>query len=144
MAENYSGLLIPGFVSEKTGQQVVFFTRLDNETAKLTYQATTDNRFELTAQANRKWEPYRTGSAFTPAEAAQNQLAWTLIGPAIKWDRVLSSHMTLDAGFNRSGYWWPDKAWTSDPRQTDLTTGQNGARFCSRIESRSGGAGMAR
>ena len=30
--------------------------------------------------------------------------------------------MTFDAGFNRSGYWWPDYAWTDDVRQTDLTT----------------------
>ena len=34
----------------------------------------------------------------------------------------MSQSMTFDASFNRSGYWWPDYAWTDDVRRTDLTT----------------------
>lgn len=121
---NYSGLLIPGFISEKTGEQVEFFTRLDNPTLKLTYQASRNNKFELTQQFNRKWQPYRTASRFVPLEATQNQIAWTAIGPALKFTRIMSQSMTLDLSVNRSGYWWPDKAWTDDVRKTDLTTTQ--------------------
>lgn len=126
---NYSGLLIPGFVSEATGDQVEFFTRLDNPTLKLTWQASRNNKFEISQQLNRKWQPYRTASRFVPLEATQNQLAWTAIGPSVKWTGVLNNSMTLDLGFNRSGYWWPDKAWTSDVRRTDLTTTQTAGAY---------------
>ncbi len=119
---NYSGLFIPGFISEKTGDQVEYFTRLDNPTLKLTYQMNKSNKFELAQQYNRKWQPYRNASAFLPLEATQNQIAWTAIGPALKWTNIISQTMTFDAGFNRSGYWWPDFAHTDDVRRTDLTT----------------------
>lgn len=119
---NYSGLLIPGFISIADGQQVEYFTRLDNPTLKLTYQISKNNKLEITEQVNRKWQPYRNASAFLPAEATQNQVAWTQIGPAIKYTRIMSQSMTVDASFNRSGYWWPDYAWTDDVRRTDLTT----------------------
>jgi hypothetical protein len=119
---NYSGLFIPGFVSEETGQQVEYFTRLDNPTVKLTYQMSRNDKFELSQQFNRKWQPYRNASRFLPLEATQNQIAWTAIGPALKWTRIMSQNMTFDAGFNRSGYWWPDYAWTDELRRTDLTT----------------------
>ncbi|MEP7118431.1 MAG: hypothetical protein ABI880_12660, partial [Acidobacteriota bacterium] len=121
---NYSGLLIPGFVSSKSGDQVEYFTRLDNPTLKLTYQMSKNNKLELTQQLNRKWQPYRNASTFVPLEATQNQIAWTAIGPAAKFTRIMSQSMTFDASVNRSGYWWPDKAWTDDARQIDLTTTQ--------------------
>ncbi len=126
---NYAGLLIPGFISEQTGGQVEFFTRLDNPTIKLTWQASQNNKFEVVQQLNRKWQPYRTASRFVPLEATQNQLAWTAIGPSVKWTGVLNQSMTLDIGVNRSGYWWPDTAWTSDVRRTDLTTTQTSGAF---------------
>ena len=52
-----------------------------------------------------------------PLEATQNQVAWTQIGPAVKFTRIMSQSMTFDASFNRSGYWWPDYAWTDDARR---------------------------
>ena len=119
---NYSGLFIPGFISLETGEQVEYFTRLDNPTLKLTYQLNQNNKFELSQQFNRKWQPYRNASAFVPLEASQNQIAWTAIGPALKYTRILTNNMTFDVGFNRSGYWWPDYAWTDDIRQIDQTT----------------------
>lgn len=119
---NYSGLLIPGFISIASGEQVEYFTRLDNPTVKLTYQLSRNNKLEFTEQLNRKWQPYRNASTFVPMEASQNQIAWTAIGPAVKWTRIMSDRMTFDASFNRSGYWWPDYAWTDDVRRMDLTT----------------------
>ena len=119
---NYSGLFIPGFIEEKTGEQVEYFTRLDNPTVKLTYQLNQNNKFELSQQYNRKWQPYRNASEFLPKEATQNQIAWTAIGPALKWTHILNQSMTFDASFNRSGYWWPDFAHTDDVRRSDLTT----------------------
>ena len=119
---NYSGLFIPGFISEQTGEQVEYFTRLDNPTLKLTYQLNQNNKFELSQQYNRKWQPYRNASEFLPKEATQNQIAWTAIGPALKWTHILNQNMTFDASFNRSGYWWPDFAHTDAVRRTDLTT----------------------
>ena len=101
-------LFIPGFVSVETGEQVEH--RLDNLTLKFTYQLNQNNKFELAQQYNRKWQPYRNASQFLPKEATQNQIAWTAIGPALKWTHILSQSMTFDAGFNRSGYWWPDYA----------------------------------
>lgn len=121
---NYSGLMIPGFISEASGEQVEYFTRLDNPTIKVTYQMSRNNKLEITEQLNRKWQPYRNASTFVPMEATQNQIAWTAIGPAFKFTRVMNQSMTLDASFNRSGYWWPDKAWTDDVRRMDLTTTQ--------------------
>ncbi len=126
---NYSGLFIPGFIEERTGEQVEYFTRLDNPTIKLTYQMSQNNKFELSQQYNRKWQPYRNASRFVPLEATQNQIAWTAIGPAAKWTRILSQSMTFDVGFNRSGYWWPDYAWTDDLRAEDLTTTQTRGAF---------------
>jgi hypothetical protein len=119
---NYSGLFIPGFISLKTNEQVEYFTRLDNPTLKFTYQMSQNNKFELAQQFNRKWQPYRNASAFVPLEASQNQIAWTAIGPALKYTRIISNTMTADMGFNRSGYWWPDFAWTDEVRKTDLAT----------------------
>jgi hypothetical protein len=126
---NYSGLFIPGFISEATGEQVEYFTRLDNPTIKLTYQMTQNNKFELSQQFNRKWQPYRNASRFVPLEASQNQIAWTAIGPALKWTHIMNQSMTFDAGFNRSGYWWPDYAWTEDIRRVDLTTDHTRGAF---------------
>ena len=91
---------------------------------KLTYQLSRNNKLEFTEQLNRKWQPYRNASTFVPMEATQNQIAWTAIGPAFKLTRMMSERMTLDASFNRSGYWWPDYAWTDDVRAMDLTTTQ--------------------
>ena len=48
---NYSGLFIPGFISIATGEQVEYFTRLDNPTLKLTYQMSRNNKFEITRAA---------------------------------------------------------------------------------------------
>ena len=126
---NYSGLFIPGFISLETGEQVEYFTRLDNPTLKLTYQMYQNNKFEVSQQFNRKWQPYRNASQFVPLEATQNQIAWTAIGPAVKWTRILNQSMTFDVGFNRSGYWWPDYAWTDDVRAIDLTTTQTRGAF---------------
>jgi len=126
---NYSGLMIPGFISLASGDQVEYFTRLDNPTIKVTYQMTRNNKLEVTEQLNRKWQPYRNASTFVPMEATQNQIAWTAIGPAFKWTTVMSDRMTLDASFNRSGYWWPDYAWTDDVRSMDLTTTQTRGAF---------------
>ena len=42
---------------------------------------------------------------------------------------MMSQSMTFDAGVNRSGYWWPDKAWTDDVRRVDLTTTQTRGAF---------------
>ena len=46
---NYSGLFIPGFISEETGEQVEYFTRLDNPTLKLTYQMNTEQQVRAVA-----------------------------------------------------------------------------------------------
>ncbi len=51
--------------------------------------------------------------------------------------------MTFDAGFNRSGYWWPDYAWTDDVRQIDLTHHAY-ARRVPRAAARAGPLGLQR
>ncbi len=125
----YSGLFLPGFISESNGQQVEFFTSLHNPTIKLNYQLNNKMKFELVEQLNRKWQPYRGGSLFVSKEASQNQLAWTAIGPSLKYIYIISPKQTLDASVNRSGYWWPDYAWSKGIRKTDTTTGTNRGPF---------------
>ncbi len=76
----YSGLLIPGFVSEATGQQAVFYTTIDSGSFKVTYQATTNGKLEVTELLSRKHQPYRGASPFVTLEASENQNAPTRSG----------------------------------------------------------------
>ncbi len=78
-----------------------------------------NNKFELSQQYNRKWQPYRNASRFVPLEATQNQIAWTAIGPAAEVDahpqpehdvrcrlqplRLLVARLRLDR--RRAGRW---------------------------------------
>ena len=117
-----SGNFIPGFISLADQQQVEFYTKLQDPTAKVTYQVTKNNKLEGMFQFGRKWQPYRTASRYVPMESTQNQDSWSLVGPSFKWLSILSSRATLDASLQRGGYWWPDVPWTTDVRQTDLAT----------------------
>lgn len=117
-----SGQFIPGFISLATGEQVEFFTKLQDPTGKVTYQMTQNNKIEGMFQVGRKWQPYRTASRFVPLEATQNQDSFSLIGPSFKWLSVLGQRATFDASLQRGGYWWPDVPWTTDVRMTDRTT----------------------
>ncbi|MBI4473870.1 MAG: TonB-dependent receptor, partial [Acidobacteria bacterium] len=121
----YVGQFVPGFISERTGEPAVFFTQLKSPTLKLTYQLTTNMKLETMGQFNRKWTPYRTGDQFTPLEATQNQISSGGVGPTAKWTYIINPKMTTDLSISRSGYWWPDYAWTDEVRKTDLTTTQN-------------------
>lgn len=124
-----SGMFIPGFISLASGEQVEFFTKLQDPTVKLTYQLTNNNKLEGMAQLGRKWQPYRTASRFNPLEATQNQDSRSLIGPSFKWLSILGPRMTLEAGLQRGGYWWPDTAWTDEVRRNDRTTNTNRGAF---------------
>jgi hypothetical protein len=125
----YSGLFLPGFISDKSGEQVEFFTSLHNPTVKLNYQLNDKMKFEFVEQLNRKWQPYRGGSLYVSKEASQNQLAWTAIGPSLKYVYIINPKQTLDASVNRSGYWWPDYSWSDGLRMTDSATGINRGPF---------------
>ena len=71
---NYSGLFIPGFVSETSNEQVEYFTPLDNPTFKLTYQMSKNNKLELTEQVNRKWQP--TGRRAPSCRSKRHRTRW--------------------------------------------------------------------
>ncbi len=117
-----TGQFIPGFVQLSDRNQVEFFSKLENPTAKISYQVSKNNKFEAMVQGGRKWQPYRGASRFVPLEASQNQDSYSLIGPSFKWLTIIGSGATVDASLQRGGYWWPDVPWTSDVRKTDLTT----------------------
>jgi len=123
-SHQFAGQYINGFIEEKTGKEAVYSTLLDSPTLKLTYQLNPQMKFESVAQGSRKWQPYRDGSALTPLEATQDQNAWTMNGPQLKWIYILSPRMTVDANVARGGYWWPMNPHTTDVRRTDITTGQ--------------------
>jgi hypothetical protein len=125
----YSGLLIPGFISESTGQQAVFFTTIDSGTFKMTYQVTGNGKLEVSDLISRKHQPYRGASPFVTLEASENQDSTDQIGPVVRWNQILSKTMTLEASGSRSGYWWPDVPWTTDVRRVDLTTTQTRGAF---------------
>ncbi|MBY0493230.1 MAG: carboxypeptidase regulatory-like domain-containing protein [Cyanobacteria bacterium] len=123
-----SGNFIPGFVRLSDRQQVEFYTKLQDPTAKITYQITKNNKFEAMAQVGRKWQPYRSASRFVPLESTQNQDSWSLVGPSFKWQSVLTPKSTFESSLQRGGYWWPDVPWTSDVRKTDLATNNGPTR----------------
>ena len=117
-----SGNFIPGFIRLSDREQVEFYTKLQDPTAKITYQLTKNNKIEGMFQFGRKWQPYRTASRFVPLESTQNQDSWSLVGPSFKWQSILGARSTFDASLQRGGYWWPDYPWTPDVRKTDLAT----------------------
>ena len=123
-----SGNFIPGFVRLADREQVEFYTKLQDPTAKLTYQITKNNKFEGMFQVGRKWQPYRTASRYVPLESTQNQDSWSLIGPSFKWQSVLSTRSTFEASLQRGGYWWPDVPWDTGVRKTDLSTSNGPTR----------------
>lgn len=123
-----SGNFIPGFVRLSDREQVEFYTKLQDPTAKITYQITKNNKFEVMGQVGRKWQPYRTASRYVPLESTQNQDSWSLIGPSFKWQSVLSTKSTFEASLQRGGYWWPDVPWDSGVRKTDLATNNGPTR----------------
>ena len=90
-----SGNFIPGFVQLSDRQQVEFYTKLQDPTAKITYQISKSNKFEAMAQVGRKWQPYRTASRFVPLESTQNQDSRSLIGPSFKWLSILSTRVDV-------------------------------------------------
>ena len=112
----------PASSSLSDRQQVEFYTKLQDPTAKITYQISKSNKFEAMGQVGRKWQPYRTASRYVPLESTQNQDSMSLIGPSFKYLSILSSRATFDASLQRGGYWWPDIPWTTDVRKTDLAT----------------------
>jgi hypothetical protein len=124
-----TGQFIPGFIQLSDRQQVEFFTKLENPTAKVTWQVSKNNKIEGMMQGGRKWQPYRTASRFVPLEATQNQDSYSMIGPSFKWLSVLGSRATLDASLQRGGYEWPDVPWSDDVRRQDLTTTATRGQF---------------
>jgi hypothetical protein len=124
-----TGNFIPGFIRLSDRQQVEFFTKLENPTAKITWQVSKSNKFEGMVQGGRKWQPYRTASRFVPLEATQNQDSYSMIGPSFKWLSVLGSRATFDASLQRGGYEWPDVPWSDEVRKDDLTTTADRGQF---------------
>jgi len=74
--DSYVGQYISGFLSDKTGQPAVFYTRLYGPTVKLTYHATEKMKFDLFHEMMKKWQPYRSADEFKPLEATQSQDFW--------------------------------------------------------------------
>jgi len=126
--DSSSGNFIPGFVRLSDREQVEFYTKLQDPTGKFTYQITKNNKFEIMGQVGRKWQPYRTASRYIPLESTQNQDSWSLVGPSMKWQSVLSPKSTFEASLQRGGYWWPDVPWDEGVRKTDLATNNGPTR----------------
>ena len=114
---------VPGFAYPVTGELQPYTTRLDFTTSKWTYQINDNMKLEAAHQLSRKNTPWRGASTTTHPLATQHQLSWSGIGPGLKWTYIISPTMTLDASFQRGGYWWPSTAHTDDIRQVDRNTG---------------------
>src|SRR5262249_26082926 len=95
---SYTGQHIAGFVSQATNQPAVYSIAINILTTKLSYQQNGKMKLEATVQAPKKAAPYRTGSAFVPLEATQNQNSTTAIGPGLKWTYIMNSKMTSEVG----------------------------------------------
>ena len=127
--DSFTGQYLPGFVSEATGEQQIYSTRLKIPTLKLTYQLTDKMKLETVGQFSKKSAPQRSGSEVLPLEATEDQQSLSNIGPTLKWTYIMSPRMTSDISVNRSGYWWPSYAHTKDVRRVDQTTGQTRGAF---------------
>ena len=137
---------LPIYIDFSNGQPAVFNSRLQNPTAKLTYQLNSKMKLETSWPMNLKTQPYRQGNQFTPLQATENQHSWATYGPNLKWTDIISPKMTATASINRGGYWWPDIPWSgnqnailfntpvlstliptltnaNDVRRTDITSG---------------------
>ncbi|MEO7158272.1 MAG: TonB-dependent receptor, partial [Vicinamibacterales bacterium] len=121
--DSYAGQYISGFVTEKTGEPAVYYTRLYGPTAKITFQPTKKMKFDYVQQFTRKYQPYRGADQFKPLEATESQDYWAEIGSA-KWTYFPTTSMSADVAINRSGYWWTTGGWSDDVRRSDLTTTQ--------------------
>ena len=121
--DSYSGQYVSGFVSERSGQPEVFYTRLFGPTTRVTYQPTKKMKFDYVQQIARKWQPYREADQFKPLESTTSQSYWGEVASA-KWMYFPNSKMTADLALNRSGTWTRYGAWTDAVRRTDLTTTQ--------------------
>jgi Carboxypeptidase regulatory-like domain len=110
--DGYQGNFIPGYIGIESGQPEVFYSKLQNPTAKLTYQLTSNQKLDASWQINRKWQPYRGAGKYRPLESTQDQDSWATYGPNLKWTYIIGPKMTATAGINRGGYWWPDVPWS--------------------------------
>lgn len=126
--DGYSGNFIPGFVYLKDGSPGIFNSTLQSPTAKLTYQLTNSMKIDTSWQLGRKWQPYRTAAKYVPVEASQNQDSWSTFGPNLKLTDIVSPKMTITAGINRGGYWWPDYPWTEGCKPGPGCTDTNAVR----------------
>jgi hypothetical protein len=106
--DSYGGNFEPGSIRMSDGAQQEFFTKLESPTAKMTYQLTDSMKLDASWQIGRKWQPYRGLDRWTPAEGSQNQDSYSTFGPNLKYTWIVGPKMTLTAGINRGGYWWPD------------------------------------
>src|SRR5215471_402775 len=105
---------VPGFIDFSNGQPGVFNSKIQDPTAKLTYQLNSKMKLETSWPMNLKTQPYRNGNNRIPVQATQNQHSWATYGPNLKWTDIISPKMTATASINRGGYWWPDIAWSGD------------------------------
>ena len=142
---NYSGLLIPGFISIATASRSLSSTRASTtRPSKLTYQMHAQQQVRV----HRAAEPQVAAvSQRQHVRAARSDAEPDCVDGDRPGDQVDAHHERAHDdstdSFNRSGYWWPDYAWTDDVRRPmDLTTGTRAAR--SWTASRAGAVGMER
>jgi len=120
--DGYQGTNIPGFLSGVGGTNAVFWTKLRDPSAKLTYQITAKQKLEAYWGLGDKWQPYRGASGLVPQDATQDQNAWSDQGPVFTYTNIINNRTTATAKLSRGGYWWPAYAY-SMPAGQGLTLG---------------------
>jgi len=105
---------VPGYIDFANGQPGVFTSRLQNPTAKLTYQLNSKMKLETSWPMDLKTQPYRQANSRIPLQATENQHSWATYGPNLKWTDIINAKTTATASINRGGYWWPDIPWSGD------------------------------
>ncbi len=118
MRWGYQGTYIPGFRTAVGGELTDYYTVLKAPSAKLTYQMTARQKFEVYAGVSSKIQPFRSGSKKQPKEATQNQRSPISSGPILTYTNIINAKTTLTAKVARGGFWWPG-----------YTYGFNGAGF---------------
>jgi hypothetical protein len=104
---------------------------LQNYTIKLSYQLNSTDSLTFSAQAGRKYEPYRGGVQNGPTrvtlESTSIQDSWSEVGK-VEFTRILDNRTTLDMSINNFGYQFPSKAHNNKtPIQDDVTGYVSGA-----------------
>lgn len=117
------GNTVTGFPVEKPGS-VIFLTKLQNITYKLSSQLNANNKISHYLQWGRKTQPFRAAASNTYLDAVQKQNSFSWSGN-VQWDSTISPKFFLVSRFATFAYNWPNNAYPGADGQIDTRRVEN-------------------